>query len=133
MRSGLVYFRFVALVFIVSGLLGLVLPDQYMSLMDVGASVGGRLWGRAFGAVSVALGVMFWMMDPSGDPRARRVGAIGAALAFGLTGIGDVVSLVTGDFAAYAWAFVAFNAVVVALALALYCLRTPAPSAKLRA
>lgn len=49
MRSGVVYFRFVALVFIAFGLVGLVLVDQYSSLLGVDASVGGRLWARAFG------------------------------------------------------------------------------------
>lgn len=131
MRSGSVYFRFVAFVFIVSGLLGLIFPDQYMSLMDIGASVGGRLWGRAFGAVSLGFGAMFWVMDPGGDQRVRKTGAIGAALAFGLTGIGDVVSLVTGDLPAYGWGFVAFHAVMVGLAL--YYLLTPAQSQDVRA
>ena len=117
MKSGVAYFRFVAIVFIVSGFLGLVLADQYISLLSADASAGGRLWGRAFGAVSVGFGVMFWMMNPSGDQRARRIGAVGAALAFGLTGLGDVVSVLTGDLPTYGWGFVAFNAVMVGLAL----------------
>jgi len=128
MRSGVVYFRFVAIVLIAFGLLSLIWPDQYISLLGADASVGGRLWGRAFGAVSLSFGVMFWMMDPSGDQRARRIGAIGAGLAFGLTGIGDVISLIAGDLPAYGWGFVAFNAVMVALAL--YYLLTPIPFAK---
>ena len=116
MKSGVAYFRFVAIVLIVFGIIGLVFPDEYISLLGVDASAGGRLWGRAFGAVSVGFGVMFWMMNPSG-PRARRIGAVGAALAFGLTGLGDVVSVLTGDLPTYGWGFVAFNAVMVGLAL----------------
>lgn len=125
MRTGVAYFRFVAIVFILSGFLGLVFADQYISLLSADASVGGRLWGRAFGAVSAGFGVMFWMMDPSSDQRARRIGAVGAALAFGLTGLGDVVSVLAGDLPAYGWAFVVFNAVMVGLAL--YYLFAPAP------
>ncbi len=125
MKTGAVYFRFIAVVFILSGILGLVFADQYISLLGADGSVGGRLWGRAFGAVSFAFGVMFWMMDPGGDQRARRIGAIGAALAFGLTGLGDVVSALAGDLPAYGWAFVVFNAVM--LGVALYYLFTPTP------
>ena len=131
MKSGLVYFKIVAFVFVVSGLLGLILPDQYMSLMDVGPSVGGRLWGRAFGAVAIAFGAMFWMMDPGGDRRARMTGALGAALAFGLTGVGDAISVLTGDLPAFGWGFVAFHAVMTGLAL--YYLFAPAPSTSVHA
>jgi len=126
MRSGFVYFRFLAVSWIVVGLLGLVFPDQYSSMLGVEASVGGRVWARGFGAVSVGFGAVFWILEPSSDQRARRAGAIGAALAFGLTGIGDVISLVAGDMPTYAWALVAFNVVMVALAL--YTLFPPAPS-----
>jgi hypothetical protein len=91
-----------------------------------GASVSGRVWARGFGAVSVGFGAMFWMLEPSSDQRARRAGAIGAALVFGLTGIGDVISLVASEMPTYAWALVAFNVVMVALAL--YTLLSPAPS-----
>lgn len=127
MRTGVVYFKFVAIVFVLSGFLGLVLADEYISLLGADSSVGGRLWGRAFGAASVAIGVMFWMTDPSRDRRSKRVGAVGAALAFGLTGFGDVVSVLAGDMLTYAWAFVAFNAAM--FGLALYYLFTPAPLA----
>jgi predicted membrane channel-forming protein YqfA (hemolysin III family) len=125
MKTGVVYFRFVAIVFILSGILGLVFADQYISLLSADGSVGGRLWGRAFGAVSFAFGVMYWMMDPSGDQRARWIGAVGAALAFGLTGLGDFVSVLGGDLPAYGWAFVVFHAVMIGLAL--YYLFTPTP------
>ena len=116
MRSGLVFFRFVAFLFIVSGFLGLVLPDPYISLLGAEASAGGRLWGRAFGAVSIGIGTMFWMLDPSRD-RMRRIGAAGAALSFGITGTGDVVSVIGGDLPAYGWGFVAFNGAMVLWAL----------------
>lgn len=123
-RSGVVYFRFVAVMFIAFGLIGLALVDQYSSLLGADAGAGGRLWGRAFGAVSVGFGAMLWMMDPRRDPRARRVAAIGAALVFGLNGIADVVSLVTGDWPASSmtlgWVFVGFNAVMAGLAVYFY-------------
>ena len=127
MKSGTIYFKFAAIIFILSGVLGLVLADQYISLLSADASVGGRLWGRAFGAVSGAVGVMFWVIDPSGDKRARQVGGVVAALAFGLTGIGDAVSVLGGDMPAYGLAFVGFYAAMVALAL--YYLLTPPPLA----
>jgi hypothetical protein len=117
--------------FIVSALLGLIFPDQYVSPMDVDASVGGRVWGRAFGAVSLGLGAMLWMMGPSGDQRAMRIGGIAAALAFGLTGIGDAVSVIAGHLPAYGWGFVAFHAVMGGLTL--YDLLTPAGSADVHA
>jgi hypothetical protein len=135
MRSGVVYFRFVAVMFVAFGLIGLVFVDQYSSLLGGDAGAGGRLWGRAFGAVSVGFGAMLWMMDPRRNQRARRIGAIGAALAFGLNGIVDVVSLVTGDWPASSinlgWVFVAFNAVM--MGFALYYLFTPASSADMPA
>jgi hypothetical protein len=124
MRSGIVYFRFVAIAWIAAGLFGLVFPDLYSSLLGVEASVGGRVWARGFGAVSVGFGAMFWLMEPSSDQRTKRTAAIGAALAFGLTGIGDIVALVAGDSPTYAWALVAFNVVMVGLAF--YYLLTPA-------
>lgn len=130
MKSGTLYFKFAAIIFILSGFLGLLLADQYISLLSADASVDGRLWGRAFGAVSVAVGVMFWIIDPSDDQRARQVGGAVAALAFGLTGIGDVVSVLGGDMPAYGWAFVGFNAAMVALAI--YYLLTPPPIAASR-
>lgn len=123
MRSGFVYFRFAAIAWIVAGLFGLVFPDLYSSLLGVEASMGGRVWARGFGAVSVGFGAIFWLLEPSSDQRTRRAAAIAAALAFGLTGIGDVVSLAAGDSPTYAWALVAFNALM--LALALFWMLTP--------
>jgi hypothetical protein len=130
MRTGLVYFKIVAIVYILSGIIGLVFADQYVSLMGVDASVGGRLWGRAFGAVSVGFGVLYWVMNPSDDRRFRKIGAIGAVLTFGLTGLTDIVSVLAADLPAYGWAFVAFNAVMVALALNL--LFTPVSSSNMQ-
>jgi hypothetical protein len=124
MRSGFVYFRFVAIAWIAAGLFGLVLPDLYSSLLGVAASVGGRVWARGFGAVSVGFGAIFWLIEPSRDQRTKRAAAIAAALAFGLTGAGDIISLVAGESPSYAWALVAFNALMVVLAL--YYLLTPA-------
>jgi hypothetical protein len=124
MRTGFIYFRFVAIAWIGAGLFGLVLPDLYSSLLGVEASVGGRVWARGFGAVSVAFGAIIWLLEPSSDQRTRRAAATGAALAFGLTGIGDIVSLVAGDSPINAWALVAFNAVMVVLAL--FYMLTPA-------
>jgi hypothetical protein len=124
MRSGFIFFRFVAVSWIVAGLFGLVFPDQYSSLLGAEVSIGGRVWARGFGAVSVGFGALFWMIEPSSDQRERRAGAIGAALAFGLTGIGDVVSLLAGDSPTYTLVLVAFNVVMVVLAL--YYMLTPA-------
>ena len=124
MRSGVVYFRVAAVIFLVGGVIGLVIPDQYIAILDVDASVGGRLWGRAFGGVSVGFGAMLWMIDPSNDHLGRRIGAVGALLAFGLTGLGDVVSLIQGDLPPLGWAFVAFNAVMTGFAI--YYLTKPA-------
>lgn len=127
MKSGVAYFRVVAILLILFGIIGMGFVDQYDSLLGVEASVGGRLWGRGFGATAVGFGVMLWMLDPASDQRQRKIGAIGAALAFGLTGLTDVISVVTGDMPVYGWAFVALNAVLAGLAL--YYLFTPAPSA----
>jgi putative effector of murein hydrolase len=126
MRNGLIYFKIVAIVYILSGIIGLVFPDQYLSLFSVGGSVGSRLWGRAFGAVSMGFGIMYWTMTPSDDQRAKKIGTVVAALAFGLTGLTDVVSVLAGDLPVFGWAFVAFNAVLVWLALRL--LLTPTAS-----
>lgn len=119
MSRSRVYFRLVAVIFIASGLIGIVIPDQYIALVGVDPSVGGRLWGRAFGAASLAIWTMFWMMDPVAHRRERRIGAIGAVLAFGLTGLTDVVSVIGGDLPSYGWGFVVFNAAMAALALSL--------------
>lgn len=119
------YFRLVAVIFIVSGIIGMVAPDGYLSSLAVDASVGGRLWGRAFGAVSLAFGVMFWMMNPAVHRREQRIGVIGAALAFGLTALTDIVSVVAGDLPSYGWVFVAVNAVMFGLALGLAASRHP--------
>lgn len=124
MRSNTIYFRLVAVIFIASGLLGMVIPDQYIALLGVDPSVGGRLWGRAFGAASLAIGAMFWMMDPVAHRRERRIGATGAVLAFGLTGLTDVVSVIGRDLPSYGWGFVVFNAVMAGIAL--YLLASPA-------
>jgi hypothetical protein len=113
------YFRVVAIIFLASGLVATVFSDQYVSLLGADASVGGRLWGRGFGAASLALGAMFWMMDSVAHRRERRIAAIGATVAFGVTGLTDVVSVATGDLPIYGWGFVAFNAVMVVLALIL--------------
>lgn len=131
MKSGVVYFRFASLVIILFGIIAMMFVDQYDSLLGVEASVGARLWGGAFGATAVGFGVMLWMMDPTSDQRQRRIGAIGAAFAFGLITLTDVASVITGDLPAIGWAFVAFNAVMTGLAL--YYLLTPAPSANVRA
>jgi len=60
---------------------------------------------------------MFWLIDPSHAPRERRIGAAGAALACGVTGLTDVVSVTSGDLPTYGWGFVAFNAAMVGWAL----------------
>lgn len=113
------YFRLVAVIFIASGLLGMVIPDQYIALLGADPSVGGRLWGRAFGAASLAIGVMFWLIDPVAHRRERWIGATGAVLAFGATALTDAVSVVGGDLPAYGWGFVAFHVVMVLLAVML--------------
>jgi hypothetical protein len=110
------YFKLVAVIFIGLGVVAAVAPDQYISLLGVDPSVGGRLWGRAFGAASLGLGVVFWLIDPVAERRERRIAAIGAVLAFGFTALTDVVSVVGGDLPAYGWGFVAFNVVMVLLA-----------------
>lgn len=79
------------------------------------------MWARGFGA-------MVWMLEPSREQRTRRAGAIGATLAFGFTGIGDVASLLAGETPTYTWILVAFNVGMVALAL--YYLLAPAQLTK---
>lgn len=111
-----VYFKLVAVILLASGLIGIAVPDQYISLLGADGSVGGRLWGRAFGAVSLWLGAMFWLVEPVAQRRERRIAAIGAVLAFGITGLTDAVSVLGGDLPAYGWGFVAFNVVTVVLA-----------------
>jgi len=113
------YFRLVAVIFVAFGIVAAIAPDQYISLLNVDASVGGRLWGRAFGAASLGLGVMFWLINPVAQRRERRIGAIGAAVVFGATGMTDIVSVVSGDLPPYGWGFVAFNMVMVLLAVLL--------------
>jgi len=117
MKFEVIYFKVVAIIYILSGILGLFFADQYISLLDADASTGGRLWARAFGAVSVGFGVMYWMMNPSKDQRARKIGAVGAALTFGLTGLTDLISVLTGDLPPVGWGFIAFHVVMVGLAI----------------
>jgi hypothetical protein len=112
-------FRIVAITFLAFGLVAAVFPDQHVSLLGADASIGGRLWGRAFGAASLDLGAMFWLIDPVAQRRERRIGAIGAVLVFGVTALTDAVSVVGGDLPGYGWSFVAFNAVIVVLAVML--------------
>lgn len=114
-----IYFKLVAIIFLAFGIVAAIAPDQYISLLDVDASIGGRLWGRGFGAASLGLGAMFWLIDPVAQRRERRIGAISAVLVFGVTALTDVVSVVGGDLPTYGWSFVAFNAVMVVLAVAL--------------
>jgi len=52
------YFKLVAIIFIGFGIVAAAIPDEYIALLGVDASVGGRLWGRAFGATSLAFGVI---------------------------------------------------------------------------
>lgn len=112
MRNGRVYLRVTTVIFAVSGLIGLLMPDQYLDLFfGIEGSVGGRLWGRAFGAAAIGLVVVWWMADQN-STRELRLCLLGAVAAFGLTGLGDVVSIVQGDFTSVAWAFVALNAVM---------------------
>lgn len=112
------YFKVVALVFVAFGAVASVMPDLYIALLDVAASAGGRLWGRAFGAASLGLGAIFWMIDPA-IQRERRIGAIGAVLVFGVTALTDAISVVGGDLPTYGWGFVVFNGLMVFLALIL--------------
>lgn len=109
MRSGVVFFRMVAVIFLVSGAIGVLAPDQYIALLGADASVGGRLWGRAFGAAGLAFGAVLWMLEPR-TARERRLGAVGAIVAISLTGLTDLISVVGGDLPTTGWAFVAFNA-----------------------
>lgn len=128
MKSGLVYLRVTAVIFAVSGLIGLFIPDQYLDvLFGIEGSVGGRLWGRGFGATAIALAAMLWMVDHTAT-RELRLGFLGAIVAYGLTGLGDVVSVIQGDFEPVAWAFVAFHVSMASLG-AIYMARSgPMPS-----
>lgn len=110
MKNGLVYLRVTAVIFAVSGLIGLFMPDQYLDVFfGVEGSVGGRLWGRGFGAAALGLAIVLWVVDQTSKAE-LRLGLLGAVVAFALTGLGDVVSILQGDFESVAWAFVAFNA-----------------------
>ncbi len=125
MKTGLVYLRVTAAIFAVSGVIGLIIPDQYLDvLFGIGGSVGGRLWGRGFGAAAIGLAVVLWMVDQTAR-REIRLGLVGAVVAYGLTGLGDVASVIQGDFAPVAWAFVAFNAGMASLG-AIYLNRSSA-------
>lgn len=115
MKSGLVYLRAAAVIFAISGLIGLLMSDQYLDvLFGIDGSVGGRLWGRGFGAAAIGLAIVLWMTDQS-STRELRLGFLGAAAAFALTGLGDVVSVLRGDLEPIAWAFVALNAAMATL------------------
>ena len=115
MKSGLVYLKVTAVIFAVSGLIGLLIPDQYLDLLfGIEGSVGGRLWGRGFGATAIGLAIVLWMVDQT-SMRELRLGLAGAVVAFGLTGLGDLVSVLQSDFEPMAWAFVVFNAVMASL------------------
>lgn len=46
------YFKLVAVILLASGLIGIAVPDQYISLLGADGIVGGRLRGRAFGVAS---------------------------------------------------------------------------------
>ncbi len=125
MRNGSLYLRVTAVIFAVSGLIGLLVPDQYLDvLFGIGGSVGGRLWGRGFGAAAIGLAVVLWMIDRTAT-RELRLGLAGSVVAYGLTGLGDVVSVTQGDFEPVAWTFVALNAVMAALG-AIYLTRSNA-------
>lgn len=127
MKTGFVYLRVTAVIFALSGLIGLFIPDQYLDvLFGIEGSVGGRLWGRPFGAAAIGLSVMLWMVEQS--TRQLRLGLTGAIVAYGLTGLGDIVSVIQGDFEPVAWVFVAFNLVMATLG-AIYLARpSPMPS-----
>jgi hypothetical protein len=88
-----------------------------MSLLDVEASTGGRLWGRGFGAAALGFGWVLWVLDPSVD-RERRVAASGAAVAFIATALTDAAGTVSREFTSpLGWTFVAFNTVMAVLAV----------------
>ncbi len=127
MKTGFVYLRVTAVIFAVSGVIGLIIPDQYLdALFGIGGSVGGRLWGRGFGAAALGLAVLLWMVDRTA-PRELRLGLAGAVVVFGLTGLGDVISVIQGDFEPLAWAFVAFHAVMAALGAVYLARARPTP------
>ena len=95
MRAAVVYIRVVAIVFLIFGVIALVVPDGYLALLGADASVGGRLWGRAFGAAAVTFGAVLWELS-RGDPAGVRLAARAAVLVFGLTGLADLLSVVQG-------------------------------------
>jgi hypothetical protein len=114
MSAGVVYVRIVAIVFLVFGVIALAVPDRYVALLGADASVGGRLWGRAFGAAAVTLGACLWELS-RGDPAELRLAARAAVLVFGLTGLADLLAVVQGDLPTIGWVFVAFNAAMAGL------------------
>lgn len=125
MMSWKLFFRIVAIVLFVSGVIGLVAADQYMSTLDVVASVGGRLWGRSMGGLAIGLGVIVWLAFTPRFETTRRPAAIGVLVAFGVTMVVDIVSTVSGDLPAMGWSFVVLNGVIAVFA-AVY-LRTRSP------
>lgn len=127
MRNGFVYLRVTAVIFAVSGLIGLFLPDQYLDvLFGIEGSVGGRLWGRGFGAAALGLAVVLWVVDQT-STRQLRLGLIGAVVAYALTGLGDLVSVIQGDFEPVAWAFIAFHAAMAILGVIYLARSSPMP------
>ena len=57
---------------------------------------------------------MLWVVDQT-STRQLRLGLIGAVVAYALTGLGDLVSVIQGDFEPVAWAFIAFHAAMAIL------------------
>jgi hypothetical protein len=114
MRAAVVYVRIVAIVFLVFGVIAAAVPDGYIVLLGADASVGGRLWGRAFGAVAVAFGAVLWELPRKG-PSGVRLAARAAVVAFGLTGLVDLLSVLQSDLPTIGWGFVAFNAAMAGL------------------
>lgn len=119
------FFRIVAIVLFVSGAIGLIAADQYMSTLDVEASVGGRLWGRSMGGLAIGLGVIVWLAFTPKYERSRRPAAIGVVAAFGVTMVVDIVSTVGGDLPAMGWSFVALNGIIAVFAAVYWRTQSP--------
>ena len=101
---------------------------QYLDLLfGIEGSVGGRLWGRGFAAAALGLAVVLWVVDQT-STRELRLGLLGAVTAFALTGVGDVVSILQGDFEPVAWAFVAFHTVMATIGATYFARSGPVPS-----
>lgn len=121
--TGNLYLKITGVIYLMSALIGVVIPDPYIQLLSVEASTGGRLWGRAFGAVAAGFAVILFTLDPH-DSHQRKIGLIGAVIAYTLTGLTDIVSVIQGDLPPYGWGFVAFNALMTGLGI--YYLNRPA-------